>query len=99
MVIGIGFSFIGKSVDAAWWAIPWSLAYVDHQAWASFNNAGVFFNVVFRQAFSSYAAYCHIRAFSNSDSLMRSINFLLLCSIVIGQIYPLILEILNHSTH
>lgn len=98
IITGIAAAFIGKAADASWWFVPWSLAYIEHPAWASANSVGVFSNIIFRQAIITYAAYCHIRAFTAPEKKkeLRTINTVFLASVLIGQMYPLLLEIIQH---
>ena len=95
IVLGIFFSFLGKCVESIWWFVPWTLAYIEHPSWSDVNNAGVFVNIIFRQGFFSFGAYCHLRAFSADKQSLRLIHWLLLVTIVIGQLYPLFLLHLN----
>lgn len=95
IILGIFFSFVGKVVESAWWFIPWTLNYIEHPSWDSINGAGVFVNVVFRQGFFSFGAYCHLRAFAATGQSLRFIHWVILLSIFIGQLYPLYLIYFN----
>jgi hypothetical protein len=95
IVMGIFFSFLGKCVESIWWFIPWTLSYVEHPAWADYNSAGVFINIIFRQGFFSFGAYCHLRAFAANGQSLRFIHWILLLTVVMGQLYPLYLIYFN----
>lgn len=97
IIMGIACAFTGKAIDASFWFVPWSLAYIDHSSWGFANSLGVFSNIIFRQGFITYAAYCHILAFRvpGSQESMRIVNTIFLLSILVGQFYPLILQIIH----
>lgn len=94
ILIGLLFGFSGKIVESIWWFIPWTLSYLEHPSWKSFNDMGVFVNIIFRQLFFTFSAYCHLRAFIAPDkqsSATKATNYILLTAFIIGQIYMVIL--------
>lgn len=95
IILGIFFSFLGKVVESVWWFIPWTLDYIEHPLWIEFNSAGVFVNIIFRQGFFSFGAYCHLRAFAANGQSLRFIHWVILLTIFIGQLYPLFLIYIN----
>ena len=60
--IGITIGFLGSSLDNLYWAIPWTASYLGYTGTNDLVEAGVFFNIPFRQLCGSIAAYCHIRS-------------------------------------
>ena len=101
MCIGIWVSWVGRAADSMWWFVPWSMAYINHPAWQSYNDAGVFVNLVFRQGFATYAAYCHIKAFSipqeDANHYIHRFNIVFIITIALGEFYPLMLKLLYLS--
>ena len=93
ILIGIALGFCGKIAESLWWFVPWTLDYIQHPAWDSFNSEGVWVNLIFRQGFFTLAAYCHLRAFvaPHRSEGLRLIHWILLASILIGQLYPVVL--------
>lgn len=97
ILFGLFFAFIGKVFEAAFWAVPWTLAYIEHPRWFEFNSYGVFFNAIFRQGAFTIAAYCHLRAFispkdhENSKNGLRTVHWILGASLILGQLYMLLL--------
>lgn len=97
ILLGIFFAFFGKIGESAFWAVPWTLAYLDHPSWLSVNDLGVYFNAVFRQGFFTIAAYCHLRAFISPENekkeknSLKTIHWILGISFIIGQAYMIIL--------
>lgn len=98
VILGIAISFIGKIVESLWWFIPWTMDYINHPSWGELNSAGVFVNIIFRQAFFTVAAYCHLRAFvaPHRSEGLRIIHWILLASILVGQLYPVVLYNIKH---
>lgn len=98
ILCGIFFAFVGKMVETAWWAIPWTLDYLKHPAWAEFNSYGVYINAVFRQGLFTIAAYCHLRAFiapQKEEKGIKAINWILGISLLLGQAYIVILLLIK----
>ena len=94
ILVGLFFGFAGKVIESIWWAIPWTMDYIDHPAWFEFNSLGVFFNIVFRQAFFTISAYCHLRAFAAPDKQsrgMKTVHWILGISLIMGQLYMITL--------
>lgn len=61
-IVGVALSFLAGTLDNTYWAIPWSLSYIESDAAEGFFSAGVFFNIPNRQTLTLAAALCHIRA-------------------------------------
>ena len=94
ILVGLAFGFTGKIIESIWWAIPWTLDYIEHPAWFTFNSLGVFFNIIFRQAFFTVSAYCHLRAFTSPDKLssgLKTVHWILGISLIMGQLYMITL--------
>lgn len=90
--IGILIGFIGKIIESAWWAIPWTLDYldIDKDNWKKIHGAGVFFNLIFRQLFFTISAYCYLRAFiapEKEDTGLRNVHWIFGMSLILGQLY------------
>lgn len=100
ILLGLFFGFTGKVVESIWWSIPWTMSYLGDSRWFQFNSYGVFFNIVFRQAFFTVSAYCHLRAFlppNTGKKGLTFIHYILLISLVSGQGFILYLYyIKNH---
>lgn len=98
ILCGIFFAFVGKIVETAWWAIPWTLDYLSHPLWAEFNSYGVYINAVFRQGLFTIAAYCHLRAFiapEKQSGGTKAINWILAVSLILGQAYMITLLLIK----
>jgi hypothetical protein len=100
ILIGLLFSFSGKIVESVWWSIPWTMAYIDHPKWFKFNSYGVFFNIIFRQAFFTVSAYCHLRAFlppNTGKKALTYMHYMLFVAFLFGQAFAIYLYyIKNH---
>jgi len=92
MIVGVTVSFVSKFADNGYWAVPWSLSYVEHPDFLRWFNLGVYFNVVDRQLFGVTAAMCHLK----SIYLMRAkktgiktnpMRWLLVWSTCVGLVY------------
>lgn len=59
---GVCMAFVGSILDNTYWAVPWSMSFIGHPAEDSWMSHGVYFNIWFRQAAGTFAAYCHLRA-------------------------------------
>ena len=91
---GFFFGFTGKIIESIWWSIPWTLDYLNHPLWLEFNSYGVFFNIIFRQAFFTASAYCHLRAFTSPEKNepgLKSVHWILGISLIVGQLYMITL--------
>jgi hypothetical protein len=98
ILLGLSFAFAGKIVESAWWFIPWTLAYLKHPEWLKFNNLGVFFNIIFRQAFFTVSAYCHLRAFiapEKKNAGLKTVHWVLGISLLAGQLYMIALLLIK----
>jgi hypothetical protein len=62
LMLGIALSFLGKLVDNAYWAIPWTGSYVDSRHAGYFFAHGVAVNIPARQVSTILASVCHIGA-------------------------------------
>lgn len=60
--MGVCVGFLGSIADNTFWAIPWSLSFIDSDWFEPVFNSGVVFNIFFRQLCGMVAAYCHVRA-------------------------------------
>lgn len=69
-VIGVVLSFAGASVDNFYWGTAWLLSYLDHPFAPGWFDSGVYSNLPFRQALTTAAAFCHVRAAVETDSLI-----------------------------
>jgi hypothetical protein len=91
-IVGVTVGFIGAMLDNIYWFIPWSASYIGHPSFAELTNAGVFFNVFFRQGLGMLAAYCHLRAAENAErKRIRWVNSTLLASNLAGVAYAALL--------
>lgn len=61
-IIGVAAGFCGAVLDNLYWAIPWTLDYMDHPSSGAWMSSGVYFNIFFRQGLGIYAGYCHVKA-------------------------------------
>lgn len=68
-VVGVASGFLGSVLDNLYWAIPWTASFLDWESTDSLMSAGVYFNVVSRQMMGTFAAYCHLKAAEEHDSL------------------------------
>ena len=88
-ILGVVGGFIGATLDNAYWFLPWSASFIgESQLFQSLTEAGIYFNVVFRQGLGIFAAYCHIKAAELSlVPRVRFLNKLVCVSYIIGFSY------------
>ena len=95
-IIGVVAGFIGSVLDNAYWFMPWTASFLEHDAFQTLTNMGVFFNIFFRQGLGIIAAYCHLRAAEiSSNRRIRGLNTLLFASNLIGIAYSLMLILVS----
>jgi len=91
-VMGVAIGFIGAVLDNIYWFMPWTAAYLGDPAFQTLTNAGVFFNIFFRQGMGLCAAYCHMRAAEESHTQsLKIVNALLISSNLLGFGYAMLL--------
>lgn len=98
ILTGLSISFLGKVIESAWLLIPWTAEYLKLPEWEVLDDAGVFFNLIFRQLFFTFSGYCYLRAFvpkTNPKKTLKSLHHLLFCSLIIGQAYIVTLFVIN----
>lgn len=81
-VIGVAAGFIGSVVDNTYWGLAWLAEFYDHPARDWLFRNGVYPNTVFRQCATTFAAFCHIRAAVDSNSV--GFKVMLLVSWLVG---------------
>lgn len=95
-IVGVVAGFIGSVLDNAYWFMPWTASFLEHEAFQTLTNLGVFFNIFFRQGLGIIAAYCHLRAAEiSSNRRIRGLNTLLFASNLIGIAYSLMLILVS----
>lgn len=62
-ILGVIASFSGEILDSLYWAVAWTLEFIDHPAAPTAVQYGVWFNIVFRQALTILAAFCHLKSY------------------------------------
>ena len=62
LVLGIFIGFFGGVLDNTYWAIPWTLDFIDHPSSNWWFRQGVYYNIFSRQLCGWTAAYFHVRA-------------------------------------
>ena len=91
-VMGVAIGFIGAALDNIYWFMPWTASFIGDQAFQTLTNAGVFFNIFFRQCLGIAAAYCHLRAAEvSSTKPLKIVNTLLIASHLVGFGYAMLL--------
>ena len=91
-VMGVAIGFVGAALDNIYWFMPWTAAYLGDPAFQTLTNAGVFFNIFFRQGLGIAAAYCHMRAAEEaSTQSLKIVNALLISSNLLGFGYVMLL--------
>lgn len=91
-LLGVAIGFVGASLDNIYWFMPWTAAYMGHDAFQTLTNAGVFFNIFFRQGLGIAAAYCHLKAAEvSSAKQLKIVNSLLIASHLVGFAYAMLL--------
>lgn len=99
-IIGVTIGFVGQFFDNLYWAIPWSLSYIESQHTDLFMFNGVWFNIPSRQLCGIIAAYCHIKSYilHVSCTLKEKKNICILnaSSFAFGLLYILILFYLKN---
>jgi len=97
-ILGVAIGFCGAILDNLYWFLPWTYSYIEHPATTQLINAGVFFNIFFRQGLGIVAAYCHLKAAElTTGSNIKLVNSLLVASNLVGFSYALTL-IIKHGT-
>jgi len=89
LILGVSISFVGAFMDNLYWAIPWTLHYINSTHAEYFFLLGVHFNMFFRQSTGILAALCHLRSFYAGRRGYRSLSFLLLLAHLAGLTYIL----------
>ncbi len=96
-ILGVAIGFCGAILDNLYWFVPWTASYMEHQATSQLINAGVFFNIFFRQGLGIVAAYCHLKAAElTSGRNIKFLNSLLVASNLVGFSYAVTL-IIKHG--
>ena len=91
-IVGVVAGFVGATLDNIYWFMPWSASYIDHHAFQTLTNAGVFFNIFFRQGCGIVAGYCHLKAAELSiNPQLKGLNKLLVASNLMGIAYATLL--------
>jgi hypothetical protein len=97
-IIGVVAGFTGALLDNIYWFLPWTASFLDHPAFTTLTNLGVFFNIFFRQGLGICAAYCHLKAAELSDkSPLKFVNKLLCISNMLGVVYVLYLVVTKYK--
>lgn len=68
-VVGVASGFLGALLDNAYWAIPWTCSFLQLESTDAWMARGVYFNVFSRQALGTFAAYCHLKAAEEHESV------------------------------
>lgn len=89
LLLGICAGFIGQCLDNFYWNWPWTFSFLSHPWKGVFMDAGVWFNIFFRQSMGIIAAACHLKAANLSEStrnaaLWRIVGFGFLAGVVYG---------------
>lgn len=97
-ITGVVFGFTGAFLDNTYWFIPWTASFLDLDIKADLVNAGVYFNIFFRQGLGVFAAYCHLKAAElHETNKMKFLNATLFTSSLVGVLYAVIMIILHSS--
>jgi hypothetical protein len=84
-ILGVATGFTGGIFDNLYWGFPWLYEYLDYPTARYFMEHGVYFNIPFRQGLGIFAAYCHLRAAAEAETLsMRALNQLLALSFTLA---------------
>ena len=95
-VMGVAIGFVGAALDNIYWFMPWTAAFIGDSSFQTLTNAGVFFNIFFRQGMGIAAAYCHIKAAELSSARsLKVVNTLLISSYLSGFGYAVALILHN----
>jgi hypothetical protein len=95
-VMGVAIGFVGAALDNIYWFMPWTAAFIGDPSFQTLTNAGVFFNIFFRQGMGIAAAYCHIKAAELSSARsLKVVNTLLISSYLSGFGYAVVLILHN----
>lgn len=95
LIMGVTVGFLGGVVDNIWWGVAWSFDFVElgnHRDWC-FRH-GVYSNIIFRQIFGAYAAYCHLVAFYEARS-KGMVNVWMSLSLAVGLIYACVITVIK----
>lgn len=68
-VLGVAAGFVGAVLDNLYWALPWTASFLELEAADALMARGVYFNVFSRQILGTFAAYCHLKAAEEHDSI------------------------------
>ncbi len=96
-ILGVVAGFVGAALDNAYWFLPWSASYMGEvEIFQTLTDAGVYFNVVFRQGLGIFAAFCHIKAAEMSTiPKIKVINRIIVFSYLVGVLYVLMIGLTN----
>lgn len=73
-IAGVTIGFIGSVLDNLYWSIPWMSAFLGLGIKDQLMDAGVFFNIFFRQTCGIMAAYCHLMAGRKSVQYFKGVT-------------------------
>ena len=91
LILGVSISFVGAFLDNLYWAIPWSLHYINSPLAEKYFLWGVHGNIFFRQLAGVLAATCHLKGFYAGRNGYNSLSFLLLLAHMAGVAYVMLL--------
>lgn len=95
-ITGVVVGFLGAFLDNTYWFLPWTASFLELDAKEELINAGVYFNIFFRQGLGTYAAYCHLKAAElSSEKSFKVLNMLVFTSVILGCFYAALIIFLS----
>ena len=94
LILGVCVSFVGGSLDNAYWLTAWSSHYMDSESvlTAQLMENGYLANIPFRQFSGIFAAFCHMNAaVLYSASGTKRLRATMVIAISLGILYSLLL--------
>lgn len=98
-ILGVAVGFTGEVLDSLYWAIPWTYSFLGDPKSSYLVSIGVYFNVIFRQAFTLAAASLHVRSYckraredGEPGNVLGIYRLTALGSFALGFVYVLILQ-------
>jgi len=89
-ITGVVFGFLGSFLDNTYWLFPWTASFFEMEEKEALVNAGVYFNIFFRQGLGIFAAYCHLKAAElHENNRFKFLNKTLVFSSLAGVFYAL----------
>lgn len=96
LIIGVCFSMINKFTDPVYWAIPWSLNYLESPEAQFWFEIGSYSNLIFRQVCGVSAVFFHLLSTYKIQKINNSrLKIILIGSNLLGLVYIMLLYLIK----